>query len=125
MSLSQSPYATRLATWLVGFGLLFVVWVVVYPLMDTGFPRGWGTTSGRMTRLHRRLKAEFASGRQHQTLEALLASAPKDSVAELTRDGWGTPFRLEVSGERFRILSAGVNRQFGDADDVVVTSEME
>ncbi len=34
-------------------------------------------------------------------------------------DGWGTPYRLELVGGGFRVISAGPDRQFGTGDDLV------
>jgi hypothetical protein len=39
------------------------------------------------------------------------------------RDAWGTRFRLELIGDRFLVVSAGPDKEFGTDDDIVRQGE--
>ena len=44
----------------------------------------------------------------------------KDKSKDVAKDLWGTEYRFEGNNEGFSIISAGVDREFGTGDDVVV-----
>ena len=41
-----------------------------------------------------------------------------------TKDMWGTPYRLERRGNGFAVMSAGPDRAWGTADDIVGTYDL-
>lgn len=45
--------------------------------------------------------------------------AKEGSNRDTSKDFWGTEYKLEISEKKFRIVSAGPDRQFGTDDDVI------
>ena len=53
-------------------------------------------------------------------LDTLLFSSSYDVAnARLARDAWGTFYRLVIDGDRYRLISAGADRQFDGAEDII------
>src|ERR1700741_2466476 len=100
---------------------------VVHPLTSDGeediFPDPWDRTAVRMAAVRRRLET-FARrhGRFPDTLaDALPPGDPRDWRINYGDDAWGTPFRYRRRGSDYELISAGADRQFGTADDLIVT----
>jgi len=67
---------------------------------------------------------EFPARSPEEIASALLGKNPKQ-LRVLTRtnalvDPFGTPYRITIVGRSVEVRSAGPNRTFGDADDVVM-----
>jgi len=70
-------------------------------------------------------KSEFGSyptGNYDQLLKKLSGDDPH-KIESLRVDPWGTPFAINfLSTNSFLISSAGPNKKFGDADDIIFNS---
>jgi hypothetical protein len=64
----------------------------------------------------------YPTGDYTQILKKLLGDDPK-KIEILRVDPWGTPFTVNfLSTNSFVISSAGPNKKFGDADDIIFNS---
>lgn len=78
-------------------------------------------TAVRLNSLKKGLRADrLATNRYPPSLESFLSDSPRTTgEIEPYQDFWGTDLRYWVSGTRCEIRSAGADRVFGTADDMV------
>jgi hypothetical protein len=99
-----------------------VVVDTVRPVLD---PAMRWSTNGQMDRITRDLAtADRTSTSIPETqaqFQRWLGSRYMTENAAL--DAWKTPYRIEVGERSFRVISAGPDREFGTADDLVSEGE--
>lgn len=70
------------------------------------------------------VKRADAMGRTVPTGEGFSAFVNQEAMQQdAGTDPWGTPFYISISGNQFRVGSAGKDRQLGTTDDILSNAE--
>ena len=87
---------------------------------------GYANTLQGMERLddalstYRSESGSYPEGDGSEALEALLPRHVR-TAADL-QDGWGTPYGYSLQQGEYRLASAGLDREFGSVDDIIIVS---